>query len=153
MDLNPQKLVKGFYHHAFGKYQEVTSFIVLVFFLTTFVLARLHQYLADANWIPDIYLFLGQTHVHHLNYGIFLLSIVGYLALIYHDEKVNEILAIFFGIGLGLTFDEFALWLFLENDYYARASYEAIIIITALLINIIYLGNVWKRIFKFVFRR
>ena len=32
--------------------------------------------------MPDLYLFLGQTHIHHLNYGIFLLSGVGaYLLL------------------------------------------------------------------------
>lgn len=143
-------MLQKLYHHAIGKYTEVISFIVLLSFLTTFIIARLVVYLIEANLFPDIYLFVGQTHVHHLNYGIFLISIVGYLALLYHDEKINEILAILFGVGLGLTFDEFALWLFLQDDYYARASYEAIVVIAVLLVNIIYLGGVWKRLFDFV---
>ena len=32
---------------------------------------------ARARRIPDVYLHLGGTHVHHLNYGIFLLAAVG----------------------------------------------------------------------------
>src|SRR5258708_7977365 len=138
------------YQYTFVRRKEVESFIILVSFLATFLIARLYQYLTDANLIPDIYLFVGQTHVHHLNYGIFLLTITGYLSLIFANERLNEKLAIFFGIGLGLTFDEFALWLFLKDDYYARASYEAIIIITVFLINVIYLSNVWKGIYRYL---
>ncbi|OGE31794.1 hypothetical protein A2631_01520 [Candidatus Daviesbacteria bacterium RIFCSPHIGHO2_01_FULL_44_29] len=138
------------YELTIGRYTEVVSFIVLLSFLITFIIARLTIYLIDAQILPDFYLAVGQTHVHHLNYGIFLLSFVGYLALIYHDEAVNEILGILYGIGLGLTFDEFALWLHLQNDYYARVSYDAIVVIIVLLLNIIYLGNIWKRLYKYL---
>jgi len=103
----------------------------------------------DAGVVPDFYLAVGQTHVHHLNYGIFLLAVVGYLALIFHNEKINESLSVLYGIGLGLTFDEFALWLRLQNDYYARATYEAVIVIIVLLLNIVYFGNIWRRIYNF----
>ena len=46
-------------------------------FLITFMLARTSVLLIMARRIPNLYLFLGSTHVHHLNYGIFLLALVG----------------------------------------------------------------------------
>ena len=55
---------------------------VLVAFLFTFIAARVLVFLIMSRRIPDLYLHLGGTHVHHLNYGIFLLSGVGgYLLL------------------------------------------------------------------------
>lgn len=54
----------------------------------------------------------------------------------------NEILAALFGIGAGLTMDEFALWVRLEDVYWAqegRASLDAVVI-AALLGGMIVLG-------------
>ena len=51
--------------------------MVLMMFLLTFVVSRVVVFLIMSSRIPDIYLHLGGTHVHHLNYGIFLLSGVG----------------------------------------------------------------------------
>ncbi|MBV8910476.1 MAG: hypothetical protein JOZ89_06925, partial [Gammaproteobacteria bacterium] len=42
-------------------------------FLLTFILARTLVFLIMADRIPNLYFFLHDTHVHHLNYGIFLL--------------------------------------------------------------------------------
>jgi hypothetical protein len=36
--------------------------------------ARVVVFLIMSRRIPDLYLHLGGNHVHHLNYGIFLLS-------------------------------------------------------------------------------
>jgi hypothetical protein len=49
---------------------------ILASFLFTFMAARLLVFLIVARRIPDVYLHLGGTHVHHLNYDIFLLSAV-----------------------------------------------------------------------------
>lgn len=55
---------------------------ILIAFLFTFMAARVLVFLIVSRRIPDVYLNLGGTHVHHLNYGIFLLSAVGaYLLL------------------------------------------------------------------------
>jgi hypothetical protein len=51
-----------------------TAFFVL---LLTFMLARIVVFLIMSRRIPDLYLYLGGTHVHHLNYGIFLLAGLG----------------------------------------------------------------------------
>ncbi len=142
---------RNIYNFIFA-HRHGTSFIVLISFLITFVTARLVIYLIDHEILPDFYIFVGQTHVHHLNYGIFLLSIAGYLSLIFHARRITHILAAVYGVGLGLTFDEFALWFNLQNNYYARVSYEAIVIIACILINIVYFGNLWTRIFKFLIK-
>ncbi len=146
-------MFRKIYENVIARHERATTFIVLISFLVTFVVARLVVYLIEAEILPDLYLYIGQTHIHHLNYGIFLLSISGYLALVLpHRAKTWHFLAFIFGVGLGLTFDEFALWLFLQNDYYARISYEAIVTIGLLLLNIVYFSNLWLRIFKFIFR-
>ncbi len=60
-------------------------------------------------------------------------------------------LAIMYGFGLGLTFDEFSLWLRLDDDYYARVSYEAIIVIIVILLNIVYFGDIWKKTLLYLY--
>jgi hypothetical protein len=56
--------------------------IILFSFLLTFILARVVVFLIMSHRLPDLYLYVGGTHIHHLNYGIFLLAGVGaYLLL------------------------------------------------------------------------
>lgn len=107
---------------------------ILVSFPFTFIIARVLVFLIVARRIPDVYLHLGGTHIHHLNYGIFLLSAVGaYLLLGRPDSRTLRRLAIFYGVGLALTFDEFGLWLHLGGSYWQRASFDAVVVIAALL--------------------
>jgi len=51
--------------------------LVLAAFLLTFVAARILVLLIMTRRMPDLFLHVGGTHVHHLNYGIFLLAGVG----------------------------------------------------------------------------
>ncbi|MEO6956200.1 MAG: hypothetical protein ABI137_05590 [Antricoccus sp.] len=71
-------------------------------------------------------------HVHHQVYGIFLLLIVGTLEFTYQPSAPElHILAALFGVGAALTLDEFALWLRLEDVYWAkegRSSVDAALI-------------------------
>ena len=50
-------------------------------------------------------------HIHHYVYGIFILTIAGYLALIFKGERATLWIALLYGLGVGLTFDEFGMWL------------------------------------------
>lgn len=107
---------------------------ILVSFLFTFTAARVLVFLIVARRIPDVYLHLGGTHVHHLNYGIVLLSAVGaYLLLGHPGPRGRHRSAIMYGIGLALTFDEFGLWLHLGGSYWQRASFDAIVVIAGVL--------------------
>ena len=49
----------------------------LVAFLLTFMFARTLVFLIMSRAIPDLYLHVKGTHMHHLNYGIILLSAIG----------------------------------------------------------------------------
>jgi len=107
---------------------------ILTAFLFTFMAARITVFLIVSDRIADIYLRLGGTHIHHLNYGIFLLSGVGaYLLLGHPAERGLRWATVLYGIGLGLTFDEFGLWLHLGGSYWQRASFDAVVVIAAFL--------------------
>jgi len=108
--------------------------LALVAFVFVFVAARVLVYLIMSRRIPDLYLYVGQTHVHHLNYGIFLLSGVG-AALLFGPrlERFHQFCAIAYGFGLALTFDEFGMWLHLGGSYWQTPSLDAVVIVAALL--------------------
>jgi hypothetical protein len=101
-------------------------------FLMTFILARVFVFLIMSKAMPNLYFFLGGTHVHHLNYGIFLLSAVGgYSVFRRPSGRGAEITALLYGVAMGLTFDEFGMWLHLGGSYWQRASVDAVIVVSA----------------------
>jgi hypothetical protein len=63
---------------------------------------------------------VGRRHIHHFVPGIVLAFASGGAALFASDPKVRETLAIPLGVGVGLTFDESALLLELEDVYWSR---------------------------------
>ena len=102
-------------------------------FIVTFVLARMFVFLIMAGKMPNMYFFLHGTHVHHLNYGIFLMAAVcGYSVFRRPIGRAAEITALLYGVAMGLTFDEFGMWLHLGGSYWQRASVDAVIVVTAL---------------------
>jgi len=103
-------------------------------FLITFIAARILVLLIMARRIPNLYFFLSGTHVHHLNYGIFLLSAVGaYLLFALPRGRALRVSALIYGTALALTFDEFGMWLHLGGSYWQRASIDAVVVVAALL--------------------
>jgi len=106
--------------------------LVLLSLLLTFIAARLISVLMTLHRMPDIHLHVSDTHIHHLNYGIFLLAGVG-AYLLFNPAPLAPAAAAVYGIGLGLTFDEFGMWLHLNGDYWQRASFDAVIVLAAAL--------------------
>jgi hypothetical protein len=49
------------------------------------------------------------------------------------------------GIALALAYDEFALWLLQGDFYHLRLNYDAIVIISLLIINTMYFQSFWLR--------
>ena len=108
--------------------------VVLTAFLFTFIAARVLVLLIMSRRAPDLYVHVGGTHVHHLNYGIFLLSGVGaYLLLRRPAGRRLAAAAVAYGVGLALTFDEFGMWVHLGGSYWQRASFDAVTVVAALL--------------------
>ena len=103
-------------------------------FLLTFILSRVFVFLIMSKMMPNMYCFVQGTHVHHLNYGIFLLAAVaGYSVFRRPTGRAAEVTALLYGVAMGLTFDEFGMWLHLGGSYWQRASVDAVIVVTALL--------------------
>ena len=86
--------------------------LVLVVFLITFTVTRILVFLIMNRTFPDLFIYMGGTHVHHLNLGIFLLAAIGgYLLFVRPKGRKAKRAAALYGIGLALTFDEFGMWL------------------------------------------
>jgi len=108
--------------------------LVLVAFLATFTLFRIMIFLITDHKLPDMLVYIGGTHVHHLNLGIFLLSFVGaYLLFSWPKKQRPKWVAVLYGIGLALTFDEFGMWLHLGGGYWQRASFDAVTVVIGFL--------------------
>ena len=116
-----------------GKEPEL---LFLVSFLITFGFIRTsaHMIRAQVSWWPGN-VQVGGTHIHHLVWGICTLLIVGYLEIAVSPESPwHEVLAVLFGVGAGLTLDEFALWLNLKDVYWSqqgRRSIDAVIVMAS----------------------
>jgi len=121
---------------------------VLASFVLTFVIARILVILIMAGKLPpELFFHVRGTHVHHLNYGIFLLTITGAILLFSRPEgKALSRVAAIYGIGLALTFDEFGMWLHLGGQYWQRASYDAVVTVGAVLALIAYGASIrrWR---------
>jgi hypothetical protein len=124
------------YQHGIVDTGREPHFLFFVAFLLTFAFIRTstHMIRAQVKWWPGN-VSVGGTHVHHLVWGILLLLTCGYVAVaIAPDSPWREVVAVFFGIGTGLTLDEFALWLNLKDVYWekeGRKSIDAVVIAAA----------------------
>ena len=107
--------------------------VVLAAFLFTFALSRIVVLLIMSRALPDLYMHMGGTHVHHLNYGIFILSFIGAFSIFNQPRgKLLTTTAAIYGVGLGLTFDEFGMWVHLGGPYWQRVSFDAVVVIAAI---------------------
>jgi hypothetical protein len=116
-----------------------THFLILLAFVCSFGFIRTsaHMIRDQVSWWPGNVQTKGGTHVHHLVWGILLLLSMGYVGIaVAPDSPWREFVAVAFGIGMGLTLDEFALWLNLRDVYWSakgRQSIDAVIVTTVLL--------------------
>ena len=63
---------------------------------------------------------VGRRHIHHFVPGIVIAFCAGAGAILTRDEDLEPWLAVPFGVGMGLTLDESALLLELEDVYWSR---------------------------------
>jgi hypothetical protein len=119
-------------------HDEQGLFLVLAGFILSFALIRMSTRLMRsprAPWWPGSVV-SGGVHLHHLVFGIVTMMIAGILgfATLGHSPYA-EICAFAFGVGAGLTIDEFALWVHLDDVYWAeegRLSVDAVAIATGI---------------------
>lgn len=124
-------------------YQQVSTrenamFNLLTSFVTTFILARSITHLLRRRRTlgPFRTLRVGRRHIHHFVPGIVLAFASGAAAIVTRAEDLEPKLALPFGAGMGLTLDESALLLELEDVYWTRegvVSVQITLAVTALL--------------------
>ena len=115
------------------------GFVLLLAFLLSFLFIRTSARLMRSPkvpWWPGSVTTDSGLHIHHLVWGIVLMMLAGFLRFsVDPTDPWSEVLAAAFGIGAGLTLDEFALWVRLEDVYWSdegRASLDAVIVATVI---------------------
>jgi hypothetical protein len=120
----PGSIVTDFWHDQLVAHGRQGLFLVLVGFLGSFAFIRLSTRLMRSPrvpWWPGSVVSDSGVHIHHLVFGVALMLIAGTLGFWFLDDSPwLEVSALLFGIGAGLTFDEFALLVHLEDVYWSR---------------------------------
>ena len=101
---------------------------VLVGMLVSFGFIRFSTRMirAQVSWWPGN-IETGGLHIHHLVFGIVTMMLAGFLGFAIQPESPwLEVFAAAFGVGVGLTLDEFALWLHLEDVYWAEEGRQSV---------------------------
>jgi hypothetical protein len=119
-------------------HDEQGLFLVLVGFILSFAFIRMSTRLQRSErvpWWPGSIVSGSGVHLHHLVFGIVTMMVAGAAGfLAFGRTPWTEICALFFGVGAGLTIDEFALWVYLDDVYWAeegRKSIDATVIAVA----------------------
>ena len=100
--------------------QETILFNLLTGFVGAFALIRLSTVGIRGGWWPAGNVRLGGRHIHHFVPGILIAFGSGAVALVTSNARLEQYLAVPFGAGIGLTFDEAALLLDLRDVYWTR---------------------------------
>jgi hypothetical protein len=99
---------------------EKVLFNMLTGFVSAFALVRLSTAGIRSGWWPAGNVRVGGRHIHHFVPGILLAFGSGAVALLTESHRLETSLALPFGAGIGLTFDEAALLLDLRDVYWTR---------------------------------
>jgi len=133
---NLPRRIAGLYRRHID-YRREAALRLLLAFAVAFALVRALTFGIRYHLVPvNNVVTPGGLHIHHYVWGIFIVLLVGFLALTLDQPLWHPRLAIPFGIGAALILDEFALLLNLEDVYWAkqgRQSLDAVVIVLALL--------------------
>jgi hypothetical protein len=131
-------IFSDFWNDQILAHERQGVFLVLVGFILSFAFIRMSTRLMRSPkvpWWPGSVVSDSGVHLHHLVFGIVAMMIAGTLGFATHgDSPWAEICGFLFGVGAGLTIDEFALWVYLDDVYWAeegRSSIDATVIAAA----------------------
>lgn len=115
--------------------RQRVGFVLLAAFLLSFLFVRTSARLTRSPrvpWWPGNVVTDNGLHLHHLVWGILMMLVSGFLGFaLDRRSPLTDILAAGFGVGSGLTLDEFALWIRLKDVYWTeegRSSFDAIVV-------------------------
>ena len=140
MSLPLGSIVSDFWNDQLVEHDRQWIFLVLLGLLLSFGFIRMSTRLMRSPrvpWWPGSVVSDSGVHVHHLVFGIVLMMVAGTVSFGgFATDPLYSICAFLFGIGIGLTLDEFALWVYLDDVYWAkegRSSVDAAVIAATLM--------------------
>jgi hypothetical protein len=115
--------------------RENSMFNLLTSFAATFIAVRSITFLLRGRRRvgPFRNVRVGRRHIHHFVPGIIIAFAAGAAAILTRSERLEPWLAAPFGVGMGLTLDESALLLDLEDVYWTREGLLSVQITFAVL--------------------
>jgi lysyl-tRNA synthetase class 2 len=115
------------------------QYLLMVFigFIVSFGFIRLSTRLIRSQrfaWWPGN-IEQGGVHVHHMVFGILTMTVAGVVSFSLSNTGLAYTISAFaFGVGLGLTLDEFALWFYVRDVYWeqeGRLSVDLVLLAAA----------------------
>jgi hypothetical protein len=129
--VGPQRVAELYREHLADTRRE-RLFLSSISFFSAFAATRAITHAIRNRLGPFRNVQLGGHHVHHLVFGIVGLLGTGYLWLVeigtgaQGADAASKITAITYGAASAVTLDEFALWLNLQDVYWAREGRESV---------------------------
>ncbi len=138
LHLTTGSFISDFWREHLVSHGRQYLFLLFVGFIGSFGFIRLSARLMRSPrvpWWPGSVVSESGVHLHHLVWGIGAMMISGVISFaLYSTGFWYDMCAVFFGIGMGLTIDEFALWIHLDDVYWSeegRSSIDASVIAIA----------------------
>lgn len=130
-----------------GRTYPYYAFPAALALLGTFLVIRA----VTRTW-PGFGVEINGVHVHHFTWGILILAVTGFWALMANSGRQRYILAMAWGSGVAFVLDEFYPWVHLNDAKELFARYDAVVYGAGLLIMAILFPAVvdgilfyWKR--------
>ncbi|MBV8527667.1 MAG: hypothetical protein JOZ75_05085 [Candidatus Dormibacteraeota bacterium] len=125
--------VAQIYREQLSNPRRERQFMASVGFFAAFAIVRIVTHAIRAGVGPFHNLSVGGRHLHHLVFGIVGLLGTGYLWLVQLgtgmpgcSRAASRATSVAYGASSAITLDEFALWLNLEDVYWARQGRESV---------------------------
>ena len=126
----PGLFISDFWEHQLVDHGRQYLFLVFVGFIGSFGFIRLSARLMRSPrvpWWPGSVVSESGLHLHHLVWGISMMMGAGVISFaLLASGWWYEVCAFVFGVGMGLTIDEFALWIYLDDVYWSREGRSSI---------------------------
>jgi hypothetical protein len=122
--------ISDFWNDQLVAHDRQWLFLVLVGLVGSFAFIRMSTRLMRSPrvaWWPGSVVSESGVHLHHLVWGIVTMMVAGTISFAgFAVSPIYEICAALFGVGIGLTIDEFALWIRLDDVYWAREGRRSV---------------------------
>ncbi len=136
-----------------------TIFLITISYFLSFLFIRLAVIIAGSAGSAasmaakegEVSFYIGTNvilfgyHIHHFYFGIALIAIAAWLAIVGSNYFSKTHVALMYGTGLGLFMDEIGL-LLTWGDYYSSLSYTLSLFVGGVFLNVVFFPYFWEEV-------